>query len=142
MGGFLQTVVFGYGGLRLHAEELRVGGNLSPLLPGSSYLYLNRIKYLGASLSFNITISSIVVAVDRIGVEFNLELVTPKKTIDLIGMILDYVLMKMSFLFKIAFVLEGGDQIVLSKTGFEYIIRAKKATNCALPLDSIDLKSC
>lgn len=89
MGGFLQSILFGYGGLRLHVEELNLKGNAT-LLPGSKYLYMHQIKYLGASLSFNHTCQSISVFVGYIGKEHKLELVTSKQTYDLKGKIVSF----------------------------------------------------
>lgn len=82
MGGFLQTVIFGYGGLRLHAEELIFNGNL-PLLPGSTFLYLHGIKYLGAVINFNHSLDSIEIQVESMQSKHQLELVTPEKVLEL-----------------------------------------------------------
>ena len=80
-GGFLQTLIFGYGGLRLHVEDLRFNGKI-PLLPNSTFLYLHQIKYLGASLSFNYTSDTIKVIVNYIGAN-QLQLVSRDRTYDL-----------------------------------------------------------
>lgn len=84
MGGFLQTIIFGYGGLRLRAEELTFRGDL-PLLPGSTFVYLHGVKYLGAELSFRNTAKSIIVYVESISEERPLKLITPAKEFDLFG---------------------------------------------------------
>lgn len=76
--------MFGYGGLRLHVEELRFNSKL-PLPAGSNYLYLHKIKYLGSTLSFNHTASKIYIYVDSLDQTNNLELVTKEKTYDLKG---------------------------------------------------------
>ena len=99
-GGFLQTLLFGYGGLRLHAEELRFNGNL-PLVPDSTYLYLHRIKYLGASLSFNFTTDIITLMVDSIGPEHDLELTTPDKILNLKSKLNDILFFIFNFFFEI-----------------------------------------
>jgi trehalose/maltose hydrolase-like predicted phosphorylase len=78
-GGFLQTIIFGYGGLRLHPEQLTLSGKL-PLPPASTYLYLHKVKYLGSALSFNYTQDNIALFVDSISDDNPLELVTQDQT--------------------------------------------------------------
>lgn len=62
VGGFLQALIFGYGGLRLNVESLDIQGDV-PLPENSSYLYLNQIKYLNNSISLNYTQNNIHLSV-------------------------------------------------------------------------------
>lgn len=84
-GGFLQALIFGYGGLRLNAEELNFNAKL-PLLPNSTFIYLHGIKYLGAVLNFNYTLDTIIIDVELIG-GHQLEIVEKERTQDLISII-------------------------------------------------------
>ena len=55
-GGFLQAVVYGYGGFRLGANELK----FNPVLPPSSTkLVLDGVNYLGSSLRFEVQEDSV-----------------------------------------------------------------------------------
>ena len=49
MGGFLQSVIFGYGGLRLHQDRLDLKFNLPPK---SEHFNITGVDYLGSSLDF------------------------------------------------------------------------------------------
>ena len=49
MGGFLQSVLFGYGGLRLHKDRLDINFNLPPK---SQHFNVTGIDYLGSSFDF------------------------------------------------------------------------------------------
>ena len=50
-GGFLQAVVYGYGGFRLGANEL----TFNPVLPPTSEtLLIEGVNYLGSSIKFDI----------------------------------------------------------------------------------------
>jgi hypothetical protein len=71
----LQALIFGYGGLRLHVEELSFNGML-PLPPDSTFMTLNRVKYLGSVITFNYTSDSIWIIVDSASSSQPLELVT------------------------------------------------------------------
>lgn len=123
-------------------EELTFNGNL-PLLPHSTHVSLHRVKYLGAVLSFTNTRDSIVVTVESVDDEEHaLEIITPSKIFDLFG-ILNFVQNYLIAMKVIDFFLcIDGDRIELPKIKFDYVIRAKIGTNCELPLDKIDLKSC
>ena len=59
MGGFLQSVLYGYGGLRFHSDRL----DLNPTLPlDCTELHLSGVNYLGSSLNIFIQKDSIVVS--------------------------------------------------------------------------------
>lgn len=141
-GGFLQTLIFGYGGLRLNAEELSFNGKL-PLLPDSTHMYLHGIKYLGSSLNFNYTLDSVILLVDFIEPQNQLELVG-KDGIQYLRS--RFIVQKHSvayFHFLLSnYSFKDGNRFVLPKTDFTYVIRSKQKTNCALPYDKIDLTSC
>lgn len=50
MGGFLQSIMFGYGGFRIYDDRLE----FNPILPeGTSAFNISGINYLGASLDFS-----------------------------------------------------------------------------------------
>jgi hypothetical protein len=65
-GGFLQIFLFGYSGLRLHAEHLSFKGQYG-LPPDCSFLYLHKIKYLGSEISFNFTKNYITIQIHSVG---------------------------------------------------------------------------
>jgi len=51
MGGFLQALLFGYGGIRLRSESL----DFDPVLPpGCSEMRFTGIDYMGSSLSLTV----------------------------------------------------------------------------------------
>ena len=52
MGGFLQTLFFGYAGMRLHVEELEF--KASQLPPGVTRLALRNVNYLGNVLDLTV----------------------------------------------------------------------------------------
>ncbi|XP_050101550.1 protein-glucosylgalactosylhydroxylysine glucosidase-like isoform X2 [Anopheles aquasalis] len=59
-GGFLQSVLFGYGGVRLHLNrlELHPGTAGTPVLPpGSRQLIIKGVQYLGALITVEKTVS-------------------------------------------------------------------------------------
>ena len=66
-GGFLQSVVFGYGGLRLREGRLDV--KVPPLPDGTDTLTLNGVHYRGNKLRLAITATSVSVE----GLEAELE---------------------------------------------------------------------
>ena len=53
MGGFLQAVLFGYGGLRLDVDELRF--RRAELPSGVTEIAFKHIAYLGAEFDFEVT---------------------------------------------------------------------------------------
>ena len=75
---------------------------------------------MGASISFNHTKDFITLRVHFMSAEHKLELVTNEGVSDLYD----------------------GFQKSLPKLKFEYKIRSKTQTNCQLPYDKIDLKTC
>ncbi|XP_049536826.1 protein-glucosylgalactosylhydroxylysine glucosidase-like isoform X2 [Anopheles darlingi] len=60
-GGFLQSLLFGYGGLRLHLDRLElrpgIGGTSLVLPPGSCELIIKGVQYLGALITIEKTVS-------------------------------------------------------------------------------------
>ena len=72
-GAFLQTLIFGYAGLRLHVESLKFKTSTF-LPPDCKFLYLHRIKYLGSELSFNFTYQSVEIYVNRLNMKHQLVL--------------------------------------------------------------------
>ena len=62
--GYLQMFLFGFAGLRLHMDSLRLKANM-PMPPNTNHFYLHRIKYLDCELSFNFTKTSIQIAANR-----------------------------------------------------------------------------
>jgi protein-glucosylgalactosylhydroxylysine glucosidase len=65
-GGFLQTLLFGFGGLRLTHDKLIINTNSSTPLPHNvTFIYLHQVKYLNASLSFNVSCEHIVIIVNK-----------------------------------------------------------------------------
>jgi protein-glucosylgalactosylhydroxylysine glucosidase len=63
-GGFLQTLLFGFSGLRLMSDKLLIN-TCTPLPKNVTYIYLHQIKYLKASFSFNISQEKIVMTVNK-----------------------------------------------------------------------------
>lgn len=51
MGGFLQALIFGYGGVRIHPEAIEVLGGIA-MPEGVSELTLQGLEYKGATLLF------------------------------------------------------------------------------------------
>jgi len=63
-GGFLQGVMFGYPGLRIHANQL----SFSPVLfPGVSQYTFRNLHYLGSTLRIVVTEQSVTLAVTQSG---------------------------------------------------------------------------
>jgi protein-glucosylgalactosylhydroxylysine glucosidase len=60
-GGFLQSVVFGYGGIRLQEDRLTL--RVPPLPAGSTSLVLRGLHYQGNKLSITITAGKVTVEV-------------------------------------------------------------------------------
>jgi len=73
MGGFLQTVVFGYSGLRLNIDNLHF--RKARLLPGSTKVTLRGVNYLGTEFDVRFTNSTIQLAVTSAG-NISLQLMT------------------------------------------------------------------
>ena len=58
MGGFLQAVFFGYGGIRLYEDRL----DIDPVLPpGSTGMHFVGVRYLGSTLEIHIHQDEIVI---------------------------------------------------------------------------------
>jgi hypothetical protein len=71
-GGFLQALVFGYGGLRLHPEVLEVRDTFLPA--NTTQLSLRSVDYLGSSLDLVFTEREMNVTLIEAGAELNLTL--------------------------------------------------------------------
>ena len=69
MGGFLQTVLFGYGGFRLHLEYLLMNATLPP---GATSLTIQDLDYMGARMTFKFTANDMILEVHEINSEFSL----------------------------------------------------------------------
>ena len=71
MGGFLQAILFGYGGLRLQEKSL----DFDPVLPpGCSEMRFTGIDYMGSSLSLTVADKSMTITLMSAG-RFQLYLV-------------------------------------------------------------------
>ncbi|XP_058056371.1 protein-glucosylgalactosylhydroxylysine glucosidase-like [Anopheles bellator] len=64
-GGFLQAMLFGYGGARIYLDRMEVRGNLEPP-PGSSGLVIKGIQYLGALITVVRTVDQSTLTVTHI----------------------------------------------------------------------------
>ncbi|XP_070551407.1 protein-glucosylgalactosylhydroxylysine glucosidase-like [Ptychodera flava] len=61
MGGFLQTIIFGYGGIRIHSDYLE----LNPVLPiGTDKLTFTGINYLEASFTVVVKETMVTITMD------------------------------------------------------------------------------
>ncbi len=67
MGGFLQTIIFGYGGFRLYLESLAMNATLPPQTTSLSITDLN---YMGARMSFRFTATTMTIDVHELSSEF------------------------------------------------------------------------
>jgi len=64
MGGFLQAILFGYGGLRLQEKSL----DFDPVLPpGCSEMRFTGIDYMGSSLSLTVADKSMTITLTSAG---------------------------------------------------------------------------
>jgi trehalose/maltose hydrolase-like predicted phosphorylase len=64
MGGFLQSILFGFGGIRLHKDRLTI----DPVLPpGCDKLRFNGIDYQGSSLSVDVDRASMILTLTSQG---------------------------------------------------------------------------
>jgi len=73
MGGFLQSVLFGYGGLRLDIDELRF--NKGRLPPNTTEIIFRNLHYLGTTFDFKINETMVTVTVVTTG-RHDLHLIT------------------------------------------------------------------
>ncbi|XP_052864012.1 protein-glucosylgalactosylhydroxylysine glucosidase-like [Anopheles cruzii] len=64
-GGFLQAVLFGYGGVRIYLDRMEVRGYLEPP-PGSSKLVIKGIQYLGALITVVRTVDQSTLTVTHV----------------------------------------------------------------------------
>lgn len=119
MGGFLQSVVSGYGGLRLYPERLEF--DRPRLLPETREFALRGLKYLGSKFDVEIRESLAGVAVFRmISASSSLPL-TLTYTKDGNDVTLPF---------------ESGSVLEAPSSG-KIIIQTTQATNCPLPIDKI-----
>ena len=65
MGGFLQTILFGYGGMRLDVEELRFQTPRLP--PGTTSMTFRNINYLEMEFDLALNLTSVTVTVISTG---------------------------------------------------------------------------
>ncbi|XP_019643989.1 PREDICTED: acid trehalase-like protein 1 [Branchiostoma belcheri] len=71
MGGFLQAVLFGYGGFRLHVDRL----DLNPVLPpDTDRMKIHGLDYLGSSLDVTVSSDVVTVNVTSLGGDYPLEI--------------------------------------------------------------------
>ncbi|XP_078612333.1 protein-glucosylgalactosylhydroxylysine glucosidase-like isoform X1 [Branchiostoma floridae x Branchiostoma japonicum] len=71
MGGFLQAVLFGYGGFRLHVDHL----DFNPVLPpDTDSMKIHGLDYLGSSLDFTISRDQVTINVTSLGGDYPLEI--------------------------------------------------------------------
>jgi len=76
MGGFLQAILFGYGGLRLQEKSL----DFDPVLPpGCSEMRFTGIDYMGSSLSLTVADTSMTVTLTSAG-RFTLYLIIASRS--------------------------------------------------------------
>ncbi|XP_067686916.1 uncharacterized protein [Haliotis asinina] len=107
MGGFLQAVLFGYGGARLHVETL----DLDPkVIPGTSGMRLVSLDYLGNSLDVDIGINTVRVVKSKSS-EHDIELIVNRTGQRLL--------------------LERDNEVVIPREAFS--IRGVDTTDCPLP---------
>ncbi|XP_059058126.1 protein-glucosylgalactosylhydroxylysine glucosidase isoform X1 [Achroia grisella] len=64
MGGFLQTLIFGYAGVSIHLDRLEI--NRPQLPPNTTNFKIRGIKYLGANLTLGITEASSTLVVESL----------------------------------------------------------------------------
>ncbi|KAL5008082.1 hypothetical protein ScPMuIL_013663 [Solemya velum] len=62
MGGYLQSIVFGYGGFRIHEDRLDFNGKLPPQT--TSFTVVN-LDYLGGSMDFKFTTEEMTITLKR-----------------------------------------------------------------------------
>ncbi|CAG7819586.1 unnamed protein product [Allacma fusca] len=119
MGGLLQEVVSGYGGLRLHTETLEF--RQPQVLPGSSGLNLRGLKYLGNKFDLE-------VAKNSTDVRFVLRTAQSEYPLE-ISYLQDGREVSVPFG-------DQGQAVEVSSAG-TITIRTSTATSCTLPLDQI-----
>lgn len=81
MGGFLQTLVFGYAGVSIHLDRLEI--NKPRLPPKATKFTIKGIKYLGSNLTLEITANSTKLSVISLDDNWRLALNDGKYTITL-----------------------------------------------------------
>ncbi|XP_028034225.1 protein-glucosylgalactosylhydroxylysine glucosidase [Bombyx mandarina] len=64
MGGFLQTLIFGYAGIRIHLDRIEITRPQLP--PETKEFKIKGIKYLGSSLSMHIQATSVTLTVSSV----------------------------------------------------------------------------
>ena len=74
MGGFMQSVVYGYAGIRIRPTQLEFHNPLPP--PGCSKTWLRGLKYLGTNMTILIdsTASKVTITIHSINSELPLVL--------------------------------------------------------------------
>ncbi|XP_047545214.1 protein-glucosylgalactosylhydroxylysine glucosidase [Vanessa atalanta] len=112
MGGFLQTLMFGYAGLRIHLDRLEV--NRPQLPPEATRFRIKGIKYLGSNLTLDIGIMETTLTVSSIDVNWPLTMNNGRYNVTLVP----------------------GLTVTLSGSG-PFTIRSLPWKNCKLPADTI-----
>jgi len=80
MGGFLQAVLFGYGGIRLYDKSL----DFDPVLPpGCSEMRFTGVDYMGSSLSLIVNDRNMTITLTSAG-RFQLRLLVESRSIVLV----------------------------------------------------------
>jgi len=70
-GGFLQGVLFGYGGLRIHPDRIGFTTNIPP---NANYMKLRGVNYLGSTLSISYNSTTTTILVEKQGPKYPLYL--------------------------------------------------------------------
>ncbi|XP_045763177.1 protein-glucosylgalactosylhydroxylysine glucosidase [Maniola jurtina] len=112
MGGFLQTLMFGYAGLRIHLDKLEI---IQPQLPPEATKFrIKGIKYLGSNLTLDIRVPQTTLTVTSVDDNWPLMMNNGKYNVTLVpGMI-----------------------VTLQGTG-PFTIRSVPWKDCKLPVDII-----
>ncbi|KAJ2953896.1 hypothetical protein O0L34_g1527 [Tuta absoluta] len=112
MGGFLQTLMFGYGGIRIHLDRLEIDRPQLP--PEATSFKIRGIKYLGANLTLEIHISSTTLSVQAVDKRWPLTMFNGQYNVTLVP-----------------------DTSVTLRGGGPFVIRSKRWKDCPLPADQI-----
>ena len=64
MGGFMQSIVYGFGGIRIRPQQLEFHNPAPP--PGCQKMWFRGLKYLGTNMTVYIDTKQVVVTVHSI----------------------------------------------------------------------------
>ncbi|XP_058447938.1 protein-glucosylgalactosylhydroxylysine glucosidase-like [Malaya genurostris] len=81
-GGFLQAVVYGFGGIRIFLDRLQIKNSQLPT--DSTQLSIKGLKYLDASLSLNITRNGVMLEATHIGRSLSIQIGNEKRKMMLV----------------------------------------------------------